>query len=81
MLNFSQFIPILLLAPLAGGASDRWNRRQLLLVTQSVAVVLSGGLGLLADLDLAPTCAGWIALRARTRGWGAAPAELPPETA
>lgn len=81
VLNFSQFIPILLLAPSAGGASDRWNRRQLLLVTQSVAVVLSGGLGLLAYLDLAPICAGWIALRARTRGWGAAPAELPPETA
>ena len=55
MLNFSQFIPILLLAPWAGGASDRWNRRSLLLVTQSVAVVLSAGLGLLAALDLAPT--------------------------
>ena len=26
-----------------------------------------------------PGCAVWIALRARTRGWGAAPAELPPE--
>jgi hypothetical protein len=24
-------------------------------------------------------CAGWLALRARTRGWGAAPAALPPE--
>src|SRR4029079_1542193 len=55
VLNFSQFIPILLLAPWAGGASDRWNRRSLLLVTQSAAVVLSGGLGLLAHLDLAPT--------------------------
>ena len=59
MLNFSQFIPILLLAPWAGGASDRWNRRQLLLVTQSVAVVLSGGLGLLAYFDLAPT---WVVI-------------------
>ena len=55
VLNFSQFLPILLLAPWAGGASDRWNRRSLLLVSQSVAVVLSGGLGLLAALDLAPT--------------------------
>jgi MFS family permease len=54
VLNFSQFIPILVLAPWAGGASDRWNRRNLLLVTQSVAVVLSGGLGLLAGLGLAP---------------------------
>ncbi|HSB38865.1 MAG TPA: MFS transporter, partial [Gaiellaceae bacterium] len=55
VLNFSQFLPILLLAPWAGGASDRWNRRSLLLVSQSAAVVLSGGLGLLAALDLAPT--------------------------
>ena len=55
VLNFAQFIPILVLAPWAGGAADRWNRRSLLLVTQSVAVVLSGGLGLLAYFDLAPT--------------------------
>ena len=33
-----------MLAPWAGAASDRFNRRQLLLVTQSVAIVLSGGL-------------------------------------
>jgi MFS family permease len=59
VLNFSQFIPILVLAPWAGGASDRWNRRQLLLVSQPVAVVLSGGLGLLAYLDLAPT---WVVI-------------------
>jgi MFS family permease len=55
VLNFSQFLPILLLAPWAGGASDRWNRRALLLVTQNIAVVLSAGLGLLAHFDLAPT--------------------------
>jgi MFS family permease len=54
VLNFSQFIPILVLAPWAGAASDRFNRRRLLLVSQSVAIVLSGGLGLLAALDLAP---------------------------
>ena len=54
ILNFAQFIPILLLAPWAGGAADRWNRRSLLLVTQTCAIVLSGGLGLLAALDLAP---------------------------
>jgi MFS family permease len=53
VLNFSQFIPILVLAPWAGGAADRWNRRVLLLVSQSVAIVLSGGLGLLAHFDLA----------------------------
>ena len=55
VLNFAQFIPILVLAPWAGGAADRWNRRSLLLVSQTVAIVLSGGLGLLAYLDLAPT--------------------------
>ena len=54
VLNFSQFIPILVLAPWAGGAADRFNRRVLLLVTQSIAVVLSGGLGLLAAAGLAP---------------------------
>jgi MFS family permease len=55
VLNFAQFIPILVLAPWAGGASDRWNRRSLLFVSQSTAIVLSGGLGLLALLHLAPT--------------------------
>jgi len=55
VLNFSQFLPILLLAPWAGGAADRWNRRRLLLVSQSAAIVLSGGLGLLAWRHLAPT--------------------------
>jgi MFS family permease len=55
VLNFAQFIPILVLAPWAGGAADRWNRRSLLLVSQTAAIVLSGGLGLLAYLDLAPT--------------------------
>jgi MFS family permease len=54
VLNFSQFIPILVLAPWTGGVADRWNRRALLLVSQTVAVVLAGGLGLLAHWDLAP---------------------------
>jgi MFS family permease len=54
VLNFSQFLPILLLAPWAGAASDRWNRRHLLFVTQPISIALSAGLGLLAYLDLAP---------------------------
>jgi MFS family permease len=54
VLNFSQFIPIFVLAPWAGGAADRWNRRNLLLVTQTVACGLAGGLGLLAHWRLAP---------------------------
>jgi MFS family permease len=49
-----QFLPILVLAPWAGAAADRWNRRQLLLVTQPISIALSAGLGLLAYFDLAP---------------------------
>src|SRR6266511_4032555 len=53
VLNFSQFIPVLLLAPWAGAAADRFERRHILLVTQTAAVVLSATLGLLAFADLA----------------------------
>lgn len=52
VLNFSQFIPILVLAPWAGSAADRYDRRRLLLVTQTVAVGLAGGLAALAWADL-----------------------------
>jgi MFS family permease len=53
VLNFSQFVPVLLLAPWAGAAADRHDRRRLLLVTQAAAVVLSATLGLLAFAGLA----------------------------
>ena len=53
VLSVTQFLPILVLAPWAGGAADRFNRRNLLLVTQTVAVVLSAALGLLAHEGLA----------------------------
>jgi MFS family permease len=48
VLNFAQFIPVLLLAPWAGSAADRYDRRRLLLVSQSTAAVLSATLGILA---------------------------------
>lgn len=48
VLNFSQFLPILVLAPWAGAAADRLDRRKLLLVTQVIATVLSGMLAALA---------------------------------
>jgi MFS family permease len=48
VLNFSQFVPVLLLAPWAGAWADRHDRKRLLLVTQSAAVVLSASLGALA---------------------------------
>jgi MFS family permease len=52
VLNFCQFLPVLLLAPWAGGVADRFDRRRLLLVTQSVAVLLSATLAALALADL-----------------------------
>jgi MFS family permease len=48
VLNFSQFIPILVLTPWAGSIADRVNRRRLLFLTQSLAVGLSAALALLA---------------------------------
>jgi MFS family permease len=53
VLNFAQFIPVLVLAPWAGSAADRYDRRRVLIVAQSSAVVLSTSLGLLAFADLA----------------------------
>jgi MFS family permease len=52
VLNFSQFIPILVLAPWAGAAADRFDRRRLLLITQTVSAALSGILAVLAWSDL-----------------------------
>jgi MFS family permease len=52
VLNFGQFLPVLLLAPWAGAAADRFDRRHVLFVSQSLGVLLSGALGLLAFADL-----------------------------
>jgi MFS family permease len=48
VLNFCQFVPVLLLSPWAGSIADRFDRRRLLLVTQVVAAALSGSLAALA---------------------------------
>jgi MFS family permease len=53
ILSFSQFAAILVLAPWTGSAADRYDRRRLLMVTQSMGVLLAGTLALLAQLDLA----------------------------
>jgi MFS family permease len=53
VLTFSQFAPILFLAPWTGSAADRFDRRRLLLVTQPLAAALSGALALVTALDLA----------------------------
>ena len=53
VLNFCNFIPVLLLAPWAGSAADRFDRRRLLLVTQIGSTVLAAMLAALAWADLA----------------------------
>ena len=42
VLNFCQFAPVLLLAPWAGGIADRFDRRRLLIVTQSGSAAVFG---------------------------------------
>ena len=48
-----QFAPVLLLAPLAGAMADRWNRRRVLIGTQTASGVLALVLGLLVVLGVA----------------------------
>jgi MFS family permease len=59
VLSFSQFVPVLVLVPWAGAAADRHDRKRLLLFTQSIAVVLSAALGVLA---LAGLIAAWVVI-------------------
>jgi MFS family permease len=53
VLNFGNFVPVLLLAPWAGSAADRFDRRRLLLVTQLGSTVVGAGLAALAFAGLA----------------------------
>jgi MFS family permease len=53
VLQFGNFIPILLLAPWGGSAADRFDRKRLLLVTQIASTVLSAVLAALAWAGLA----------------------------
>lgn len=53
LVGFCTHIPAFILAPLAGVAADRWDRRHILLIAQAVAMVQALLLGLL-------TLAGWI---------------------
>ena len=59
VLSFSQFVPVLVLVPWSGAAADRHDRKRLLLLTQSIAVVLSATLGVLA---LAGLVAAWVVI-------------------
>ena len=47
-----QFLPMLFLAPLGGVIADRFDKRRLLFITQSIAALLATALGLLVVLDL-----------------------------
>jgi MFS family permease len=53
VLNFCNFIPVLALAPWAGSAADRFDRRRLLIATQLLATALSATLAVLAWAGLA----------------------------
>src|SRR5205085_4253880 len=53
VLQFANFIPVLLLAPWAGSAADRFDRRRVVLVSQVVATTLSAALAALAWAGLA----------------------------
>jgi MFS family permease len=53
LVNFAQFIGVFALAPWAGSAADRFDRRRLLILTQVGAVICSGALALLTRLGVA----------------------------
>ena len=47
VVNFAQFVGALVLAPVAGSAADRYDRRHVLMASQAVAAAVSGGLAVL----------------------------------
>jgi MFS family permease len=54
VLNFAQFIPLLVLAPWAGSAADRLDRRLVVVVSQLASTALSAALAALAWTGAAP---------------------------
>ena len=59
ILNFSNFIAVLVLAPWAGTAADRLDQRRLLLVTQLASTALSAALAVLAWTHHSPA---WVVI-------------------
>ena len=59
VLNFCQFAPVLVLAPWAGSAADRYDRRRLLFVAQTTASLLAATLAVLAWSGLASA---WVVI-------------------
>ena len=66
VLQFANFIPVLLLAPWSGSVADRFDRRRVVLGSQLVATSLSAALATLAWAGLAPV---WVVM-ACTLGLG-----------
>jgi MFS family permease len=78
VLNFCQFAPVLLLAPWAGSAADRYDRRRLLFVAQGAASALAA---LLAALAWAGLAQAWVVI-AVALGLGVTSAiSIPPQQA
>ena len=59
LLNFCQFIPVLVLVPWTGSAADRFDRRRLLLAAQTTAAALAAVLSVLAWSGLATA---WVVI-------------------
>lgn len=59
VLNFCNFVPVLLLAPWAGAATDRYDRRWLMLTTQLGSAATSAGVAVLAWSGLATV---WVVI-------------------
>lgn len=55
LVNFSQFVGTFVLAPWSGAAADRVDRRRLLILTQILSVVITGGLAAAAAAGKAST--------------------------
>jgi MFS family permease len=53
VLNFCNFVPVLVLAPWAGAAADRFDRRRVVIVTQLASTMISGTLAAIAWAGLA----------------------------
>jgi MFS family permease len=54
VVNFAQFVGVVVLAPWAGSAADRFDRRRLLVMTQIAAAAVTAALAGLNSVGLAP---------------------------
>lgn len=52
LIGFASQLPVFLLAPFGGAVADRYNRRKILVITQTVAMVTALGLAILTLTDL-----------------------------